>query len=214
MRGLDADHGDGPGTRQTGRHLDHGGEQVSQAAFYRTEELDEVISRMARQACGLIPDPGSLIVVGILRRGAPLADRLCARLRELWGTARIDRLDLDVKRYADDLTLLFPETRLRETAGASAPQVAGRCVLLVDDVLYEGHSLLRAVEWLAQRRAAAIRTAVLVDRACARLPLKADVAGLRLEVAPLQIVDVHVPPYETEFEIHVNRREATHVQES
>lgn len=68
---------------------------MSRAAFYRTEELDEVVSRMARQACGLVPDP--------------------------------------------------------------APQVAGRCVLLVDDV--------------------------------------------------------HVPPYEIGFEIHVNRREAGDVQE-
>jgi len=98
---------------------------VSRGAFYLSDELDDVIARMARQMHGLIDDPGNLVVVGILRRGAPLADRLCARL-----------------------------------------------------------------------------------------PLKADVAGLHLEVAPLQIADVHVPPYESEFEIHVNRREVTHVQES
>ena len=187
---------------------------MAEGAFYRTDELEAVVARMARDAHRLVEDPAGLVVVGILRRGAPLADRLCAHLRTLWRVERIARLDLDIKRYADDLTLLFPETRLRESASGEQADVAGRTVLLVDDVLYEGHSMLRAVEWLARRRAAAIRTAVLVDRACARLPLKADVAGLRLEVAPLQIVDVHVPPYETEFEIHVNRREVTHVQES
>lgn len=187
---------------------------MSQRAFYQSDELDDVIARMARRVHGLIPDPATLVVVGILRRGAPLADRLCAQLRALWHIERIARLDLDIKRYADDLTLLFPQTRMRGTPDADAADLARRRVLLVDDVLYEGHSMLRAVGWLAQRGAAEVRTAVLVDRGCARLPLKADVAGLRLEVAPLQIVDVHVPPYETEFEIHINRREASHVQES
>ena len=187
---------------------------MSGRAFYRADELDAVIERMAREVRGLIADPGQLLVVGILRRGAPLADRLCAHLRESWRGAPIERLDLDIKRYADDLTLLYPETRLRERADAAVPALAGRTVLLVDDVLYEGHSLLRAIGWLAHRGAATLRTAVLVDRGCARLPVKADEAGLRLEVAPLQIVDVHVPPYEPDFEICINRREDSDVRQS
>jgi len=68
------------------------------------------------------------------------------------------RLDPDITRYADDLTLLFPQTRMRGTPDADAADLARRRVL--------------------------------------------------------QIVDVRVPPYETEFEIHINRREASHVQES
>lgn len=181
-------------------------------AFYRTGELEAVVGRMARQAHRLVDDPSRLVVVGILRRGAPLADRLCAHLRELFRVERIDRLDLDIKRYADDLKLLFPETRLRENAAGETADVADRTVLLVDDVLYQGHSLLRAVEWLAGRGAAVIRTAVLVDRACATMPVRADVVGITLEVAPLQIVDAHVPPYESEFELHILRREADDVQ--
>lgn len=187
---------------------------MSGRAFYRSDELEACMAGMARRAYGLFPDPSALLVVGILRRGAPLADRLCAHLRGMWSVERIERLDLDIKRYADDLTLLFPQTRLREVGEAQAIELAGRSVLLVDDVLYEGHSLLRAVEWLSRRGAAAVRSAVLVDRACARLPMKADVAGITLEVAPLQIVDVHVPPYESEFEIYINRREEKNVRGS
>lgn len=188
-------------------------DRLEEQVLYRVDELDEVVARMAREVQALVPDPARLTVVGILRRGAPLADRLCAHLHEASRGARIARLDLDIKRYGDDLTLLHPETRLRESAG-QAPDLGGRTVLLVDDVLYEGHSLLRALRWLAERGAAEIRTAVLVDRRCARLPLKADVAGVILEVAPLQIVDVHVPPYEPQFGIHIKRREREHVQES
>jgi len=169
---------------------------------------------MAREIACLIPDPQALTVVGVLRRGAPLADRLCERLRELWAVESVERIDLDIKRYADDLTLLFPQTRLRETQAGQEVDLAGRTVLLVDDVLYQGHSLLRAVGWLVHRGAAVVRTAVLVDRGCACLPLKADVTGLRLEVAPAQIVEARVPPYEPVFEISINRREDSDVRES
>lgn len=185
---------------------------MEEHVFYRADELDTVLARMARGLRALVGDPARLTLVGILRRGAPLADRLGAHLLDAWGVERIARFDLDIKRYADDLTLLHPQTQLRESATA-VPDLAGRSVVLVDDVLYEGHSLLRALCWLAGRGAAEIRTAVLVDRRCARLPLKADVAGLVLEVAPLQIVDVQVPPYEPQFAIHVKRREKEHVQQ-
>lgn len=187
---------------------------MAEGAFYRSDELEAVMARMARQMQPLVEDPDRLVVVGILRRGAPLADQLCAHLRPLLGSERIARLDLDIKRYADDLSLLFPETRLRESVPGGPAEVAGRTVLLVDDVLYQGHSMLRAIEWLARGRPAAIRTAVLVDRACTLLPVRADVAGVTLEVAPLQIVEVHVPPYEPEFEVHVLRRSAGDVQGS
>lgn len=187
---------------------------MSEVAFYRSDELEAVLDRMARQALQQIDSPQDLVVVGVLRRGAPLADRLCERLCGLLRVDRIERLDLDIKRYADDLTLLFPETRLRERVGAAAPDLCARTVLLVDDVLYHGHSLLRAIDWLATRKPAAIRTAVLVDRACTRLPVKADVVGITLEVAPLQIVEAHVPPYEPDFALHIMRREVDDVRRS
>lgn len=53
-------------------------------------------------------------------------------------------------------------------------------MLVVDDVLYTGHSLLRVVEYLARKQPAAIRVACLVDRVTTRLPVHADVVGARL----------------------------------
>ncbi len=81
-------------------------------------------------------------------------------------------------------------------------------MLLVDDVLYRGHSLLRALEWLQLRRPAAIRVAVLVDRDIALLPVCADVVGVHLNVAPGDVVDCRVPPYEPTFAIHLKRPES------
>ncbi|WP_363923872.1 phosphoribosyltransferase family protein, partial [Thiobacillus sp. 65-1402] len=76
--------------------------------LYTPEQLDAIVADMARQAAGLLTGRTRVAIVGILRRGAPLADRLHARLRETWGLTDCVRLDLKIERYADDLTLLHP----------------------------------------------------------------------------------------------------------
>jgi len=96
--------------------------------LYSTDQLDAIVDDMARQAAGLLTGRTRIAIVGILRRGAPLADRLQARLAETYGLADCVRLDLMIKRYADDLTLLYPETRLTENpAHASLDLAATPC---------------------------------------------------------------------------------------
>ena len=169
--------------------------------LYTPTQLDAIVSDMARQAAGLLTGRTRVAIVGILRRGAPLADRLQARLAEDWGLTDCMRLDLKISRYADDLTLLYPETRLTENPSHAALDLAGHTVLVVDDVMYCGHSLLRAVEYLACRQPAEIRTVVLVDRGAAKLPVRTDIVGVRLDVAPSDVIECNVPPYEDSFRI-------------
>jgi pyrimidine operon attenuation protein/uracil phosphoribosyltransferase len=105
------------------------------------------------------------------------------------------------------LTLLYPETRLDESAQLAELDLTDHCLLVVDDVLYSGHSLLKVVAYLARKHPAEIRIAKLVDRCVARLPVHADVVGARLEVAPGSIIECHVPPYEPEFKIELVQTE-------
>ena len=81
----------------------------------------------------------------------------------------------------------------------------GQQVVVVDDVLYQGHSLARVLEFLRAQHADPIRTAVLVDRRVTRLPLRADIAGLILQLAPDDVVECRVPPFEPVFEIDLFR---------
>lgn len=169
--------------------------------LYSPRQLDAIVDDMARQAAGLLTGRTRVAVVGILRRGAPLADRLHARLTNAWGLAGCVRLDLQIKRYADDLTLLYPETRLTENPTHASLDLAGHTLLVVDDVMYRGHSMLRAVEYLAGRQPEEIRTVVLVDRGASKLPVRTDIVGVRLDVAPSDIIECNVPPYEDSFRI-------------
>lgn len=175
--------------------------QGRRTCLYTPPQLDTIVSDMARQAAGLLTGRTQIAIVGILRRGAPLADRLHTRLAETWGLSHCVRLDLQIKRYADDLTLLYPETRLTENPTHATLDLTGTTVLVVDDVMYRGHSLLRAVEYLARKQPAEIRTVVLVDRGAAKLPIRADIVGVRLDVAPTDVIECNVPPYEDSFRI-------------
>ncbi|MDI3491870.1 MAG: pyrimidine operon attenuation protein / uracil phosphoribosyltransferase [Thauera sp.] len=149
--------------------------------LYDAEQLDAVVERIA--------------VIGLLRRGAPLAER--------HGMAPPLRLDIKVKRYADDLALLHPETQLLEDPAHVALDLQGRSVLVVDDVLYTGHSLLRVLGYLSRWSPAEVRVAVLADRGVLRLPLRADIVGLRLDVAPTDVIECNVPPYEPSWRIEL-----------
>lgn len=175
--------------------------QGRRTCLYDPAQMEAIVDDMARQAAGLLTGRTRVAVVGILRRGAPLADRLHERLLRVYGQTDCVRLDLQIKRYADDLTLLYPETRLTENPDHADLGLQGYTVLVVDDVMYRGHSMLRAVEYLACRQPAEIRTVVLVDRGAAKLPVRTDIVGVRLDVAPSDIIECNVPPYEDSFRI-------------
>jgi len=175
--------------------------QGRRTCLYTSEQLDDIVDDMARQAAGLLTGRTRIVIVGILRRGAPLADMLQARLQERYGLADCSRLDLQIKRYADDLTLLFPETQLTENPDHASLDLAGCTVLVVDDVMYRGHSMLRAVEYLARKQPDELRTVVLVDRGASKLPVRTDIVGVRLDVAPSNVIECNVPPYEPTFRI-------------
>ncbi|KFN45951.1 hypothetical protein N790_09115 [Arenimonas malthae CC-JY-1] len=173
--------------------------------LYSEVELELVIDDMARQAAALL-DATPTVLLGMLRRGAPLADRLLARIRVHAPWAEISRLDLKVKRYADNLELLHPETALEAPAGAN---LMNRRVIVVDDVLYQGYSLMRVFEWLSTQKPAHVHAAVLVDRQRYRMPMRADIVGVTLKIAPDDVIECNVPPYESDFAVDLWRPRET-----
>jgi pyrimidine operon attenuation protein/uracil phosphoribosyltransferase len=172
--------------------------------LYGSDALDAVLDRMARAAFPLLAGAEDPLLLGILRRGAPLAEMLQAKLKANHGFD-VPRFGVKLKRYGDDLTLLHPDTQLTESAEFSARDVSRSTILVVDDVLYQGHSLARVQTYLVSRGVPLIRAAVLADRCCAVLPVRADIVGVHLQVAPSDVVECNVPPYEETFKIEVLR---------
>ncbi len=176
----------------------------SRFRLYDGADLDAVVDAMARQALALLDDT-PVALVGVLRRGAPLAELLAARLRAQRPRLDLRRIDLKVKRYGDDLTLLHPQTSLEPTPEQDAADYAGHRLIVVDDVLYQGYSAFRVLEFLRGHGAQSVHLAVLVDRCCVRVPVRADIVGLRLQIAPGDVIECNVPPYEDSFAIDLLR---------
>ena len=116
---------------------------------------------------------GQLALVGVLTRGVPLARRISENIR-LFEGLEVPVGSLDITLHRDDLADDDPAVK-----GSRVPfEVAGRTVVLVDDVLFTGRTARAAMDALLELgRPAAIRLAILVDRGHRELPIRADYVG-------------------------------------
>ena len=169
--------------------MDPGTTDGQHTRLYDTNALQRVLDTMAAGVSARLAGADQVSLVGVLRRGAPLADMLQERLVQRLPRTDMQRIDLSIKRYSDDLKLLHPQTQLIEQPEHTNMDLSGKVVVLVDDVLYGGFSLNRAVQYLVAKQVKTIHTVVLVDRVCATLPIHADVSGMKLQVDPGSIVE-------------------------
>lgn len=167
----------------------------------RAEDVERSLDALARRLAAELGR--DLVLVGVRRRGVPLARALSQRLATPRRAApRVQEIGL--QRYDDELGVLHEEPAL---APDTKPlQVKGASVVLVDDVLYSGRTLLRAVSHLLEHGAARVHSAVLCVRGGQTVPVRADFAGLHLDVGTSGVIEVRTPPYEPELAVVLRRR--------
>ncbi|MEX0786420.1 MAG: bifunctional pyr operon transcriptional regulator/uracil phosphoribosyltransferase PyrR [Dehalococcoidia bacterium] len=150
-------------------------------AVMSAEEMRRAIVRVAHEIVEQNEGCRDLMLVGMRTRGVPLAQRLAAAIEEFEGE-RVGVGALDIGLYRDDL----PERGTRvEIKPSELPQdIAGKRVVLVDDVLYTGRSIRAALDALIDYgRPQRIQLAVLVDRGHRELPIRADFVGKNIPTA-------------------------------
>ncbi|MGH2916441.1 MAG: bifunctional pyr operon transcriptional regulator/uracil phosphoribosyltransferase PyrR [Solirubrobacteraceae bacterium] len=156
------------------------------------DDIRRTLVRIAHEVVEKNPE-GSVALVGIHRRGAHLARRLHALIGELLESP-VPLGSVDIAFYRDDLALRAP--------GGAAPVVhataldfpiAGRTVVIVDDVLYTGRTVRAAIDAIFDYgRPARLQLATLVDRGHRELPIRPDYVGKNLPTSPAQRVNVRV----------------------
>jgi pyrimidine operon attenuation protein / uracil phosphoribosyltransferase len=131
-----------------------------------------------------------LALVGVLTRGVPLAHRI-ARNIEHFESLEVPVGSLDITLHRDDRGPADEEPRVRESRIPF--DVAGKMVVLVDDVLYTGRTARAAMDALLELgRPAAIRLAILVDRGHRELPIRADHVGKNVPTSRAETVRVRL----------------------
>lgn len=147
-----------------------------------------------------------IVLVGIRKRGAPLADRLAREIASIEG-ASPPVGSLDVSFYRDDVGLRRPQ----EIASSNLPfDVEGKTVILVDDVLFTGRTVRAAIDALVDLgRPRRVQLAVLVDRGHRELPIRADFIGKNLPTAVGDDVQVRLASIDGEDCVVLNPSAAT-----
>lgn len=153
-------------------------------------EMDAMLDRLAEAVAVRHPDPATLALVGIQRRGADIAERIKARLDARFG-ARVAFGKLDINLYRDDWTSLAHQPSIQCT---QIPfDLTTYTVVLVDDVLFTGRTIRAALEAvLDYGRPRAVELLVLVDRGGRELPIQPDFVGTRVTTTPKDHVNVFV----------------------
>ena len=127
-------------------------------------------------------------MIGIKRRGVPLAERL-AKLISGIEKCPIDTGVLDIQFYRDDLSTA--DVRPVVTPGALGCEIVGRDVVLCDDVLYTGRTIRAALDALFDHgRPRRVQLAVLIDRGHRELPIEATYIGKRVPTSSREIIEV------------------------
>jgi pyrimidine operon attenuation protein/uracil phosphoribosyltransferase len=137
-------------------------------------DIGRVLTRIGHEIVERNKGTDALVLVGVHRRGVPLARRLAARLAEIEGRP-VATGALDVAMYRDDIGMRPPAA----THDTDLPfDLTGKVVVLVDDVLFTGRTIRAALDALVDfGRPRAIQLAVLVDRGHRELPIRADYVG-------------------------------------
>lgn len=156
--------------------------------------IERALERMAAEIVEQNRGVENVVLVGIRRRGIPLAERLAAVIERLEGTAP-PVVAIDISFYRDDLSLIAPHPVVNESPLPA--DINGATVILVDDVLYTGKTIYAAVDHLfSVSEPNRVELAMLVDRGHRVIPFNARYVGMSLPTRSSEIVKVMLDDFD------------------
>jgi pyrimidine operon attenuation protein/uracil phosphoribosyltransferase len=169
--------------------------------------IERTIKRIAHQIIEKNHGIDNLCIIGIRTRGVPIAERIVKAIQGIEGQ-KVDMGILDITLYRDDLSSRTDNPVLNAT---DIPfSVAGKNVVLVDDVIYTGRTARAAMDAImAQGRAAKIQLAVLIDRGHRELPIRADFVGKNIPTSRMEVVAVHLKECDGDTKVQLYEKEST-----
>ncbi|HET6266657.1 MAG TPA: bifunctional pyr operon transcriptional regulator/uracil phosphoribosyltransferase PyrR [Acidobacteriota bacterium] len=168
--------------------------------------IHRALNRIAHEIVERNPNVGDIVLIGIHTRGVPLAQRLAAIIRGIEGS-QVEVGTINISLYREDLSTVADHPIITKP---SLPfSIDHKTLILVDDVLYTGKTVLAALEEIKRiGTPRSIQLAVLIDRGHREVPIHADYIGKNVPTALNEIV--HILLKETDHDEQVIITERAH----
>jgi pyrimidine operon attenuation protein/uracil phosphoribosyltransferase len=167
------------------------------------DDIRRALTRIAHEIIEKNRGAEGLVLMGIRRKGAPLATRLQALIRQIEGV-EVPAGALDITLYRDDVFHGAHEVRSTQVP----VDVTGQAVILVDDVFFTGRTGRAALDAVMDLgRPSSIQLAVLVDRGHRELPIRPDYVGKNLPTSRKEHVQVRLQESDGEDAVHILKPE-------
>jgi pyrimidine operon attenuation protein/uracil phosphoribosyltransferase len=153
-------------------------------------EIDRTLVRLANEILERNNGLAGVVLVGVRRRGVPLAERLARKMMDI-EKAMPPVETLDITFYRDDLSTVAQKPVVQEVP--STFTVEGKTVILVDDVLYTGRTTRAALDALLDHgRPQRVDLCVLIDRGHRELPIQANYVGRVIQTSDTEVIEVRL----------------------
>jgi pyrimidine operon attenuation protein / uracil phosphoribosyltransferase len=177
---------------------------VEKTQLMSATEIERTLQRLAHEIVEKSGGTANLALIGIRRRGVPLAQRI-ARAMHAIERVEVPVGTLDITLYRDDLSKIASQPVLHSSE-ISFP-VDDKDVLLVDDVLYTGRTARAAMNGLFDLgRPSRVRMVVLIDRGHRELPIEASFVGRSVQTSSREIVEVRLQETDKEERVMLVER--------
>ena len=161
---------------------------VEKSRIMDSTAINRGLRRLATEIVEKNHGAEDLYIVGIRRRGVPLAERIADKIEKLEGNRPLYGI-LDITLYRDDLSTVGPKPVVQPKACEF--DIGGKDIVLCDDVLYTGRTVRAALDALFDLgRPRRVQLLVLIDRGHRELPVEATFVGRRVQTSDLEIIEV------------------------
>jgi len=165
------------------------------------DDIRRALTRIAHEILEKNAGTEDLVLIGIRRRGVPLARRIADKIKKIEDAA-VPQGILDITLYRDDLSQLDYHPLVRKTEVQFS--ITGKKIILVDDVLFTGRTARAALDALMDLgRPQLIQLAVLIDRGHRELPIRADYVGKNVPTSRKEVVQVNLMEIDEEDKVTI-----------
>ncbi|MBR5516056.1 MAG: bifunctional pyr operon transcriptional regulator/uracil phosphoribosyltransferase PyrR [Clostridia bacterium] len=155
------------------------------------QAIDRALTRISHEIIERNSDAGELCIIGIQRRGVPLAKQIGECIKK-FSEISVHIGELDITKHRDDID----NTDIAQTANETVINfpIHNKIVILVDDVIFTGRTVRAAMDALITLgRPSCIQLAVLIDRGHRELPIRGDYVGKNIPTSRSERISVNLP---------------------